>query len=237
MTIGGPEHAGQTLLSVLWALSGRRRARSSAWSRTTATTRLVGLGAARASRRRRCSSTTCPSSTASRGSRASSASACCCCSARSPGSACARDPYPEPGDAAGTPPSHLGRRGAARGRDARDPLRVHGRAARPAHPGRAAGGLPAANHIGKAVSIFGSARTPPEHPRYEAGPPARPPPGRAGLRDHHRRRPRDHGGRQPRARRTSARRASASGSSSRTSSRSTSTATSASTSTTSSRGR
>ena len=44
-------------------------------------------------------------------------------------------------------------------------------------------------HIGKAVSVFGSARTPPGHPRVRArargGPQAR----RGRLRDHHRRRP------------------------------------------------
>ena len=60
------------------------------------------------------------------------------------------------------------RRGAARGRNGRDPLRVHGRAAPAAHPGRAARRVPAALDIGKAVSIFGSARTRATIPRDQA---------------------------------------------------------------------
>ena len=60
-------------------------------------------------------------------------------------------------------------------------------------------GFAALAHVGKAVSIFGSARTPPRPPaatstRARAGAQAR----RGGLRDHHRRRAGDHGGGQPR---------------------------------------
>ena len=79
-------------------------------------------------------------------------------------------------------------------------------------------GFAALAHVGKAVSIFGSARTPPGHPEYEqrarAGAQAR----RGRLRDHHRRRAGGHGGGQPRREGGRRRRRSGSTSSCRTSS-------------------
>ena len=48
--------------------------------------------------------------------------------------------------------------------------------------------------IEKGVSIFGSARTAPDDPQYQAARGDRAPPRRGRLRHHHRRRPRHHGG-------------------------------------------
>ena len=50
-------------------------------------------------------------------------------------------------------------------------------------------GFSALAHVGKAVSIFGSARTPPGAPGVRPGARGRPAAGRGGLRDHHRRGP------------------------------------------------
>ena len=76
-------------------------------------------------------------------------------------------------------------------------------------------------HVGKAVSVFGSARTPPGHPRVRRTRARKRRKARRGrLRDHHRRRPGGHGGGQPRRSRRPASPRSASTSSCRTSRRS-----------------
>ena len=90
------------------------------------------------------------------------------------------------------------RRGAARGRDHGDPLRAHRRPARPAHPGRAAGRVHGAQphrQGGLDLRLGAHAARPPALPGgARDGAHARP----RRLRDHHRRRAGDHGGRQPR---------------------------------------
>ena len=115
VTAGG-EHTGQTLLSVLWALSGvgdaglragqgqpRRPPRRAGPARGHR-----GEGVPLRPRRAR---------QPRAGRLASSASACCCCSVPSPSSGCVRGPTVERVDQAAPPPD-LRRRGAARGRDA-----------------------------------------------------------------------------------------------------------------------
>ena len=61
-------------------------------------------------------------------------------------------------------------------------------------------GFQALAHVGPAVSIFGSARTPRDDPEYGLRARGRPRARRGRLRGDHRRRPGDHGGRQPGAR-------------------------------------
>ncbi|CAA9490155.1 MAG: hypothetical protein AVDCRST_MAG38-2577, partial [uncultured Solirubrobacteraceae bacterium] len=90
------------------------------------------------------------------------------------------------------------RRGAARGRQPGDPLRARRRGPGAAHPGRAPDGLQGPRprrQGGVDLRVRADARG---APRVRDGPPRRRPARPPGLLDHHRRRPRSHGGRQPR---------------------------------------
>ena len=105
-------------------------------------------------------------------------------------------PYRAPDGQAGPPNLH--RRGDPR-RPSRRPSHRSSTTSSASTPSsaRAAHGLRRAGGIGPAVTIFGSARTPPDHPEYEQARDPRAAARRGGLPDHHRRRARRDGGGQP----------------------------------------